>query len=63
MADIDIKKYQLALIITAVVVIVYLCVLAIQYFGNSKAKTRFPPYLSPCPDYWTMEGNNHNLPF
>ena len=55
MADIDPKRYQLALILTSVVVVIYLCVLAIKYFGNSKVKIRYPPWLSPCPDYWASD--------
>lgn len=59
MAKIDFKRYQLALIITAVVVIIYLCILAIQYFGSKKTQVRYPPWLSPCPDYWTHDGSGN----
>ena len=57
MATIDPKRYQLAMILTAVAVVIYLCILAIKYFGNKKATIRYPPWLSPCPDYWASEGN------
>lgn len=56
MAKIEFPRYQLALVLTAVFVVIYLCMLAIKYFGDKKAKVRYPPWLSPCPDYWASDG-------
>ena len=63
MAEIDPKRYQLAFILTAVAVVIYLCTLAIAYFGDKNAKRRYPPWLSPCPDYWsvTTDANNQTV--
>lgn len=57
MAQIIAERYQIALVIIAIVVVIYLMILALKYFGSTKIKIRFPPWISPCPDYWTNKGD------
>lgn len=57
MGLIDYNRYTAVLVIVVIVVIIYLTVMAIAYFGQETVTTqRFPPWLSPCPDYWTYAG-------
>lgn len=59
MANIDFSRFTAVYIIVAVYAIIFLTVRAIAYFSqDSVTVKRFPPWLSPCPDYWTYDGNN-----
>ena len=54
MATIVLGKYTPAIVLFVVFLFVYLTVWAIRYFGHDAPYVRrFPPWLSPCPDYWT----------
>ena len=54
MAKIVLGKYTPAIVLCIVFLFVYLTIWAIRYFGhNTGYIRRFPPWLSPCPDYWT----------
>ena len=57
MAKIVPERYQIAIVLVGIAVVIYLTILAIKYFGSPEIKVRFPPWLSPCPDYWTNTGN------
>jgi hypothetical protein len=58
MSQIQISKYSPAIIIVAIFLLIFITVWAIRIFGQSDNNIRrFPPYLSPCPDYWTNLGN------
>ena len=57
MGAIDYNRYTAVLIILVVFVIIYFTVRAIAYFGQENLETkRYPPWLSPCPDYWSYVG-------
>ena len=57
MAQIQISKYSPAIIIVSIFLVIFITVWAIRIFGQSDNNIRrFPPYLSPCPDYWTNLG-------
>jgi hypothetical protein len=54
MATIVTSKYTPAIVLFVVFLFVYVTVWAIRYFGHDTPYVRrFPPWLSPCPDYWT----------
>ena len=59
MAKIDTKKYTLAVSIIAIFICVSIIVWAIRKYGKAKPKTiQYPPYVSPCPDFWESVGVN-----
>lgn len=54
MATLVIGKYTPAIVLFVVFLFVYITIWAIRYFGHDTPYVRrFPPWLSPCPDYWT----------
>lgn len=54
MATLVIGKYMPAIVLFVVFLFVYVTIWAIRYFGHDTPYVRrFPPWLSPCPDYWT----------
>ena len=57
MAQIQLSQYTPAIIVVVLFLLVFITVWAIRIFGQSDNNIkRFPPYLSPCPDYWTNKG-------
>ena len=60
MAEIDPNKYIIAIIIVTIFICVSVIIWAIRKFGNNAATkhTAYPPYTSPCPDFWVSVGTN-----
>ena len=59
MATIDIKKFTLAVSIIAIFVSISIIIWAIRKYGKASPKTlQYPPYISPCPDFWESVGVN-----
>lgn len=58
MAKIESARYTVALVIIAVVVFMYLTIIAIRLFSTPlTTMRRFPPWLSECPDFWVKDGD------
>ena len=54
MAELVTSKYTPAIVLFVVFLFVYVTVWAIRSFGHDTGYVRrFPPWLSPCLDYWT----------
>jgi len=55
-----VKKYNITSIIVGTVLFIYILYLINASFGISdmKSNTQFPPWVSPCPDYWSNVGGN-----
>ena len=58
MAQIVSEKYTVSLIIVVIFIVVALIVWAVQTFGSTAPPITFPPYISPCPDFWQSVGIN-----
>ena len=56
MVEIVVSKYTPAIVLFVIFLFVYFTVWAIRFFGHDESHVRrFPPWLSPCPDYWTHQ--------
>ena len=65
-------KYQIAIIVTSVVVIMVIFGAVVNYLSDKNAKTTnisgetvkttFPPWVSFCPDYWVTNGDKSCSP-
>jgi hypothetical protein len=54
MGNININNYFIAIIIILLFLFVSVVIWVIRQVSNtSNKKIRFPPWTSPCPDYWT----------
>jgi hypothetical protein len=59
MAQIDPNEYTIAVVIVTVFICVSVIVWAIRAYGNPKPDSiAYPPYTSPCPDFWVSTGTN-----
>jgi len=59
MATITPSNYIIAIVIVLVFLLVGIIIWAIQGLTtwNTSKKIRYPPWVSPCPDYWVSVGN------
>lgn len=58
MANIELSRYTVALVIISVFVLLYLTIVAIRMFAAPRTTMRrFPPWLSECPDFWVKDGD------
>lgn len=58
MGEVNYKRYTIAIALVIVFLLLYVIVWAIKTFGtNSPTSIPYPPYTTPCPDYWENQGN------
>ena len=58
MAKIEPDRYQPALILIVIFVVLYLCIAAVNYYSAAKKKICYPPWVTKCPDYWATVGDD-----
>ena len=59
MAEIDPGKYTIAIVIVMIFVCLSVILWAIRIYGNaSSGDIAYPPYTSPCPDFWVSTAVN-----
>ena len=57
------KLYKPAIVIVVVFLVIYAVIWIVQFTQTGgDSKIRYPPYTSPCPDYWQNLGNNSCQP-
>lgn len=58
MGIINLERYTIAIVLLVLFLLVFTIVWGIKTFGKSSPKTiPYPPYYTPCPDYWDNLGN------
>lgn len=54
------EKYKITAVLVGIVLFIYILYLinTVYAISDMKSTTQYPPWISPCPDYWSNKGNN-----
>ena len=54
----DLKSFQYTFVVVGLVLFFYVLGMVYQFYTSTTAIVPYPPWVSPCPDYWSNVGGN-----